>query len=326
MPSGSMTDDGNVDPYGYRTAAAAESRSGHRSAVVFVHGFLSSAMTWQPLISLFNADKDVFARYALLPFEYDSPKFRLRPDRRIPNLAMLADSLSTFIDTKCAGYEQLVLVGHSQGGLVIQGYLAKMITNRRGRDLSKINTVILLACPNSGAQIGFLLRRATGWLWRNPQERQLRPLDEPVAEIKRIVSKHIVYADEVSPESCPVKFIVYAAESDNIVTHASASSDFPNVGALPGDHNSILRTGSDQDRTYIAIRANLLSVKTTTDYPLPRPASLNPGNIGTDLLMRVTTTRIMGTITESQSIDIFDRELADSWPRRTMDQEADPNA
>ncbi|WP_158677785.1 alpha/beta fold hydrolase [Streptomyces sp. SPB074] len=124
-----------------------------RLGVVFVHGFLSSPETWNAITSL-SAEDPLLKRVDALPFAYESRLWQFDPRRRTPTLKVVADMLKEYLDSKAEHHRQLVLVGHSQGGLVIQYCLSRMLTEGRGRDLARIRRVVLFACPNSGTQWG----------------------------------------------------------------------------------------------------------------------------------------------------------------------------
>lgn len=293
-----------------------------QGAVVFVHGIISSPAAWTPLVRMLEKDAKVSYSYRLLRFEYRSPKFDLRPDRRIPDYNTIADSLSTFIDVECAEYTHLVLVGHSQGGLIVQRYLARMLTEGRGGDLHRIRRIVLLACPNNGSELLLILRKSARF-WMHPQERELRPLVNSVVEAQRRVLSGIVFATSISPSSCPIPFSVYAGEADNVVTPASANGVFPRVGALPGDHNSILQVRSADNRTFTTLRAHLLAAcETPKSAPNLDPhlrqresstAPVRPNRNVSSPIIRVTTTTIQNQVTESQEIEIFDFDVANAW-------------
>lgn len=289
-----------------------------KSAAVFIHGILSSPRTWDPLAGLLQEDSDISSSYELLRFGYQSPALNWRLTRRIPDFNTIADSLSTFIEVECASFDRLVLVSHSQGGLVIQRYLAKMIGQSRGLELEKIRRVILFACPNSGSEF-FLVTRKVASLWKHAQERELRPLTDAVVEAQRRVLDNVVHADSVAPDRCPIPFAVYAGESDNIVTPTSAKFVFPRAGALPGDHNSILVADSVAHRTFTTLKANLL-LALSEPTAKPRPASESAGfplsGVSSAPLMKVRTTTREGDKSRSQEIEIFDAEAADLWIRK----------
>ncbi|MEU9082771.1 hypothetical protein [Streptomyces sp. NPDC048357] len=251
-----------------------------RLGVVFVHGFNSSPDMWDPLRRLIAADPGL-SFVDTLPFGYATQLWALDPRRTIPTFDTVADSLKEYVDTEARDFGRLMLVSHSQGGLVVQRYLARMTAEGRGADLRSIGRIVLLACPNNGSEIALSLRR--GLLRRNPQERQLRPLNEQIADTQRTVLRDIVNAGQVTAGSCPIPFSVYAGESDSIVPPASARSVFPDAAVLPGDHSGIARATDPDDRTYTTLRRLILLTSASAEPPAGAPAEPpagSPGQLG----------------------------------------------
>lgn len=296
------------------------------AAAVFVHGLFSSSETWEPLVQLLRETGEIADAYDLIPFEYSSPKWNFNPTRRIPDFGLIAASLKTFMETDCETYQTIVFIAHSQGGLIVQRYLKLMLDESRGKDLARISRIILLACPNNGSEFFRVLRKAIGTFWRHPQERQLRPYTDDVADTHWRVINRIVNAKSITSDSCPIEFHVYAGESDNIVTPASARSTFPNWGALPGDHNSILRPDSLNNRTYKTLKTNLLQVIRGSSQPASLPAaehsiaSLSPeGNLEYRTpLMKATKTTTPGS--RSSETEISDPDLAKRYLHQDQPQ------
>ncbi|MDR3083166.1 MAG: alpha/beta hydrolase, partial [Streptomyces sp.] len=226
--------------------------------MVFVHGLFSSPKTWDAFVELLDSDEELSFASALR-FGYASPKFRIRPDRRIPNFNDLAGQLKAFVEHRTKGYDRLVLVAHSQGGLVVQRYLAQMLAQGRGQELARIRGVLLFACPNDGS--GFALSLRTSWWQPNPQERALRPFDEQVKDAHRTVIGQVVNATVSGPSTSPIPFRVYGGTEDNVVVRASAQGAFPDVAMLPGDHFGIIQPASRKDDSYLALREHLLEVR-----------------------------------------------------------------
>ncbi|MFB8773986.1 esterase/lipase family protein [Streptomyces broussonetiae] len=255
LPGWSFSRLGRRPPHAAQSAVAAE-RAG-RLGLVMVHGILSEPAMWKPLRGLLADDADL-GFVDPLAFGYRTGLFRLNPTHVFPGINVVADSLKEYLATEAEGYERLVLLAHSQGGLVVQRCLTRMLAEGEGGKLNRIRRVVLLACPNNGAQILLSLRR--GVLGRrHPQERQLRPLDEEVTNTRRVLMRDVVHASAVTERTCPIPFSVYAGESDNIVPAASAQSDYPDAAALPGDHSSIARPTSRQHRTYTTLRRLILA-------------------------------------------------------------------
>lgn len=227
-----------------------------RPAVVFVHGLFSSAAAWSSFDRLIGGDPDL-ADVSVMHFEYSSPRLNWNLLRRIPDYNVLADNLQTYLEVEAAEQSNVVLVAHSQGGLVVQRFLSRMIADGRGRDLARISRIVMFACPNSGTQLLSIARRGAV-PWRHPQERELRPISNSVMETQRVVLSQVVHARRTGPDRCPIPILAYAGESDNIVTPASAKGVFPDTGVLPGDHFSIIQPDSPEHRAYKALKSNIL--------------------------------------------------------------------
>ncbi|UZI30835.1 alpha/beta fold hydrolase [Streptomyces sp. VB1] len=242
-----------------------------RLGLVMVHGFMSGPKVWEPLRGLIAADRGL-GFVEPLTFEYATGLTPVHPLRVFPSIDTVADSLKEYLVTEAGAYDQLLLVTHSQGGLVAQRYLARMLHDGRGAELARIQRLVLLACPSNGSELLLSLRRrALGG--RHPQEKDLRPLNDQVNATLRTVVRDVVHATAITDRTCPIPVSVYAGESDGVVSRASAQSVFPDSSALPGDHSSILKADSPQHRTFTALRRLLLATRTEPYVPGPEAAA-----------------------------------------------------
>lgn len=228
------------------------------ASVVFVHGILGGPQSWMPMVNLLNQDSEMARIFTFYFFKYSSPRFCLNPLRRIPNLQNIADSFATFLSHELRSAERLILVTHSQGGLVVQRYLSQMIADGKGLYLARIRRIIFFACPNEGSEIALSLRKWYFYWFPHNQEMELRPLAEQVVEARRRVLNSIVYVQDCASDRCPIPIQAFAGESDNIVKPSSALSVFPQTGILPGDHSSIICPSDHTCRQYTTLRSELL--------------------------------------------------------------------
>lgn len=234
--------------------------SASQLGVVMIHGINSDPKVWQPLQKLITEDEELdFVK--TLPFEYATGLKRLHPLRIFPSIDTIADSLKEYLATEAGEFERLMLVTHSQGGLVAQRYLARMLADGAGRKLARIRRIVMLACPNNGSELLLSLRRNALGL-RHPQEKDLRPINDQVTATLRTILRDVVHATAVSDRTCPIDINVYAGESDRVVLAASAQSVFPNAAAIPGDHSTILKTKSAEHRTFTTLRRLILTTPT----------------------------------------------------------------
>jgi pimeloyl-ACP methyl ester carboxylesterase len=240
--------------------------------VVLVHGFLSSARTWDAFAGLLTHDVELTSVRSET-FEYASPLVSLNPARRIPDLDDIADNLATYLTHDLADRPHLVLVTHSQGGLVVQRYLARTLRAAHGRDLSRIRRVVMFACPNAGSAFLLPARR----FFRHPQEVDLRPINRAITEAQEVVLHRVIGASEATDTTWPIPVVAYAGDQDDIVPPASAKSVFTDTGVLPGDHFTIIQPDGPHHRSYVALKSNLQSalsdaaaLHNSTAVPAPR--------------------------------------------------------
>jgi pimeloyl-ACP methyl ester carboxylesterase len=231
----------------------AESKPG---AVVFVHGIFGGPETWSALETELKKDPYVQRFFEPLLFTYPSPKVLFNPLKRIPDFKAVASELSTTLrqGERFKNRSCLLLVGHSQGGLIIQRMLVDAVRDgRANEELARIRGVVLFATPNAGSELFLSARRTVGPFWRNPQERTLRPFNEEIAEIHAFLLERVVYAQRATVNSRPIRFDVYTGASDGVVPAHSARGMFPHTGTLPGDHSSIVEPSGPKALVVLAL-------------------------------------------------------------------------
>ena len=228
--------------------------------VVFVHGVRSSGRAWDTLIGLIREDPELSRVVREHVFQYDTRLVSLRVDQRIAEIDDIADQLAVFVSTgDLADAKKLVIVTHSQGGLITLRFLVRMLGDNKGRELARIKQVCMYACPNTGAQFLLSLRRRL-MFWHNPQEQELRPANRRVTETLRQVLRDVVNAEACTESQCPVPIVVYGGTKDNIVPPHQAKGVFPEGGVVTGNHSTIIRPADRKVDSYRVLRQALLAV------------------------------------------------------------------
>jgi tetratricopeptide (TPR) repeat protein/pimeloyl-ACP methyl ester carboxylesterase len=245
-----------------------------QKALMLVHGIFSSAKTWESLIATISTDEDLTDLF-VATFEYATPKFNLNPARAIPDYDDIALKLWTFLQTTLKNYEQIAIVAHSQGGLIIQRMLTYRIEDGSAQSLARIKQIVLRACPNSGSDLFLALRRYT-FILRNPQERSLRPLDKGLERTRSVILEKVVHAKGSTATTAPIAIYAYAGETDGVVKSQSALSAFINKGVLEGDHSSILDFKNPSGLNYVVIKGHLLDFMRARNELAPRPDEAAP--------------------------------------------------
>ncbi|GAA3279248.1 alpha/beta fold hydrolase [Streptomyces lavendulae] len=253
-----------------------------RVHLVLVHGLFSSAKVWKAFQALITSDPDLCDWVSVHPFQYDSPLVRLRPDRRVAETDDVADQLGTFLETELADAERIVLVTHSQGGLVVQRFLARKLWTGEGRDLARIKHFTMFSCPNTGSGFFLSVRKALK-LWNNPQEKQLRPFDRAVTEAQRTVLSAVVHGREYGDQECPIPVRAYGGSADDVVPPVVARGVFPKGGVVTADHFSIIQPEDRSAASYMSVRGALLEVARGASEPEGAAAADGPADSGTVL-------------------------------------------
>jgi hypothetical protein len=235
--------------------------------LLLIHGFWSSPATWDKLTARLTTDPDL-AGLRVHAFGYESPKLPRwsMSQTRIPDYNDIAQSLPAYIAAHTPGDAPLVVVTHSQGGLILQRFLVWMLAEGRARELARIRSIVMLACPNEGSEYLASIRATTG-LDRNPQAAQLEVLDREVGDARRIVLRQIVHATTLDDRQCPIAVYVYAGRTDNIVTRQSAQSAFPTAAVLPGDHFTIHNPDAPGNLTHSTLKRHILTATGTSTHP-----------------------------------------------------------
>lgn len=246
------------------------------ATLVTIHGFWSSPATWERLNEAWGADEEL-SGLLIHPFGYPSPKKPPWPfsGARVPDYNDIAQVLATEFTTVLGRSQDLVVVTHSQGGLILQRFLAWMASEGRARELARIRSVVMLACPNTGSEYLKSVRRALGY-GRHPQAGSLQVHDRQVADTQRTVLQRIVNATALDDYQCPIPFHVYAGASDDIVRAASAQASFPGASTIAGTHRTILDPAAAGNRTAETVKFHLLA-----DTAAPRNGSGSVDEPGT---------------------------------------------
>jgi pimeloyl-ACP methyl ester carboxylesterase len=221
-----------------------------KGLIVFVHGFGSSPATWDSLLALFRSDPN-FAGFDFDCFGYPSPWFNFNPLGRIPRLRELGQALEAHMQAaRLQLYENVTLVGHSQGGLVIQSYLAGKLIAGQGESLKRIRQAILIATPNLGSAALSRTRELISHVLPNPQERTLRMLNDEIADLRREVEARIGEAKTRADTQHAIPVRCFWGLNDGVVPEASAKGSFHVLTPLRGDHFSVLQPSGPEDENY----------------------------------------------------------------------------
>jgi hypothetical protein len=210
------------------------------------------------MLGLLRGDNRVTTRYELVTWDYPTKWVEFNILARIPRLEELGRALGDEIESSKYRGRQLTLVGHSQGGLVIQAYLTRLLGEGKAAKLRDVRQVILFATPNEGSTTGFNLRRLATTFFRNPQETTLRVLNPDVSDMRATIREQIVTASRDSAVTWRVPIHALCGIQDDVVPEASARGPFESVKCVQGTHFSIIKPANETAPGYARLLELLL--------------------------------------------------------------------
>lgn len=135
--------------------------------LVFVHGLSGSAEgTWGSMIEFFRRDH-CFSAYALDTYEYPTSKIRFAFGRKMPGIQDLAQGLASYIRAYHGDKKEIVLIGHSLGGLVLRYYI---LNEFKKNTHTNIVAAAMIATPHTGAALAKL---GKSFSWNHAHLKQL---------------------------------------------------------------------------------------------------------------------------------------------------------
>jgi pimeloyl-ACP methyl ester carboxylesterase len=217
---------------------------GNRDAIVFVHGFTGDGLrTWDDLSG------QIAGHPALVPWDCWTLTYATRwlPDitgiwAADADLSIIALHLRTHLNLGAlAGYQSLVLIAHSMGGLVVQRALIDeaALANRT-------RAVILFGTPSGG-----LVKARSIFFWK-------RQLADMAKSGPFITDLRTAWQERFGREA-PFKFLAVAGERDQFVPPESSIKPFPDdqQAVVSGNHTSMLAPGRNDTEALALIAARI---------------------------------------------------------------------
>ncbi len=219
--------------------------------VVFVHGTFSSPVWWGEMINALQADPELRSRIQIWMFLYSSS------NPILISAAELRQSLTNLVhqldpEGKDPALQQMVVIGHSQGGLLTK-LTATDTGNRLWSSVSKksiesldatdeekkmlgnlfcpeplpeVKRVVFISTPHRGSyRVGNFLRNiirklvsTPAWMARRGQS--LMKLTEQMEVPKEVRTRHLTSIDGMSPKNPTMLALADTPVATNIVAHS----------------------------------------------------------------------------------------------------------
>lgn len=232
-------------------------RSGGTTTVVFVHGLTGHFRdTWgrfpdilieDPLLGhcevvCWGYPSRLGSRWARLPYI----------GRRLPDLVQVANALATDLKNPeiVSPRNDLALVGHSMGGLVLLQFLLSCAERAAEHDrLRRVRQLLLYASPTQGAQVPRLVRS---------QNIQLRDLDGQSEFVQGLLDRwDRVFGEQGSARNLAPPVTAVVGLEDGTVEEASARAFWSDVETAPGDHRQVVKPADRDHSSFQVLQSRL---------------------------------------------------------------------
>lgn len=223
--------------------------------IILVHGLGGTAEgTWGKFPDFLEKDNDL--DYSIVSYGYQSPHIIKQFYQRAPSILNIANGLLTDIRARCdLDNDEIILAGHSLGGLVVKKLLLRM------KD-KKINHKIIKVCffdvPHDGS--GF----ANVGKYISIRNQHLKTLCRDSSELDDLNDQ---WVDSELDNALTIMSIV--AANDDIVSSSSSKSIFRHhqVETINDvDHRSIVKPESVESTSYIVFKKFILEEHTVNRY------------------------------------------------------------
>ncbi len=226
-----------------------------RRLVIFVHGLCGSRYgaraTWGSFPSLLFDDlPDVDIGL----YRYDTAVRRLGFGRSI-SLEDEARVFAAILRDELDAYGQIVLIGHSMGGLLCKAAICALLETRQDHALDRIAGLILMATP----QLGSL--RMPGWLEAFSQDaRALRPHGDFIDRVNTTFEDQIALDERIVTyrrQTIPTWSVEGANDFwvDRLSAGIGLASSRRKV--VKGSHTSIVKPASRDDSAYAWVKERI---------------------------------------------------------------------
>jgi pimeloyl-ACP methyl ester carboxylesterase len=213
--------------------------------VIFVHGLGGSPYgTWGNFPRfMFEDVPDIDVGL----YQYETLWRRLKFGAQIP-LDVEADIFAGVIRDELASYRNIILVGHSMGGVLCKALIARLVHDGRMDLLDRIVGLFLLASPQLGS-----LRVPQFLSWFSPDADALKPHGRLLIEIARTFEDNLLLdIDTISYDKPVIPTFVVMGASDFWVDELSAGVGVPTrqKKIAVGRHTDVVKPKDKESGVY----------------------------------------------------------------------------
>ncbi len=207
--------------------------------IFFIHGYSSnSKKTWGKFLDFLN--DNLLVKYDIDCLDYKSPS-KWKFWESAPSLFNVAEALISNLERKCdIENDEVVLIGHSNGGVVIKKILQRLFLKGISHNISR---VIFLDVPHHGSGL------ATVGKIVNPRNQHLKSLPLNSTDLLEINDHWIRSSGNLNLE-----VLNLVAEDDDAVAAMSSRFNTPDSITISGtNHSSIAKPASPDEEVVLEV-------------------------------------------------------------------------
>lgn len=250
-----------------------------KNIIVFIHGFIGSSDTWvktdgaKPFIDLFLKDEKIKGNFDMGIFEYHTKLLSLFPKtKRLINFIvgnknsqnLPIEDISLLLESQLRysfpQYENIILIGHSMGGLVAKRYILNDISKNSS---TKVKLYVSLATPHSGSILATYGKK----LINNYQIKDLDPLSNSINAMNNewVQSSQLpkrLYAQGLQDDIVPkVSSVSYDKETQEVIY-----CDEDHFSIILPESSSVVVDAIIQELHSLLNEQSIQSIKTDTRF------------------------------------------------------------
>jgi TIR domain/PGAP1-like protein len=237
-------------------------RRGHGKAIALIHGINAEDPQdyWRDFLSVLSSDQQ-FQDFGIFVWKYPT---HVHPGRvrdffasirtktlhgTAPSIRQLGAAWNTTYNSQFRDYQDVFLICHSMGGLVVKSWIVDTLEQKQGIRLETLRHITFYATPHNGAPITTL----ANW---NKQLRDMQITSPFIEEVGKRWNEHVVawkdkvLAAEEHPSNRYIPHLVIVGLSDDTVPpSASRIKDMP-LETIQGNHFEVIQPQDTKDTRY----------------------------------------------------------------------------
>ncbi len=223
----------------------------NRKAIVFVHGFRGTCNeTWDKFPSLLHADEEL-SSFDVFSWSYPSGLLG-----RQPSVKRIGQLLKTYLANNLSEYDEIYLISHSLGGLVVQHMIIDELQNGHASKLKRIKHIVFFGSPLRGHELNVLIRHLKS------EYADIDFRSDLMSELQNKWNEH-VYKPEIRPGDqnfkLKIPFTTVCGIEDEFIPNNECASIYRRlVETVRGNHAEMKNPKNQEADSYRVVKRQLL--------------------------------------------------------------------